>query len=146
MEIRGIVFASSVLEISLTACGSLTLACSIESARPANSKSTQSRLGTRNGYYFTIKASEFTRNFDLLNSKATLPEDHWGIVSRWSGISVILSKYVGIWLLGWWITMQLPFMTTLKYTRYPSIARGSSLAVNDRTLGVRVTPDRPRTP
>ena len=31
-------------------------------------------------------------------------------------------------------------------TRYPSTARGSSLAVNDCTLDVRVTSDRPSTP
>ena len=29
----------------------------------------------------------------------------------------------------------------VQYTRYPSTVRGSSLAVNDRTMGVRVTPD-----
>ena len=34
----------------------------------------------------------------------------------------------------------------LQYTRYPSTARGSSLAVNYRTLDVRVTSDRPSTP
>ena len=34
----------------------------------------------------------------------------------------------------------------LQYTRYPSTARCSSLAVNDRTLDVRVTSDRPSTP
>ena len=34
----------------------------------------------------------------------------------------------------------------LQYTRYPSTSRGSSLAVNDRTLDVRVTSDRPSTP
>ena len=33
----------------------------------------------------------------------------------------------------------------MQYTRYPSTARGSSLAVNDRTLDVRVTSDRPST-
>ena len=33
----------------------------------------------------------------------------------------------------------------LEYTRYPSTARGSSLAVNDCTLDVRVTSDRPST-
>ena len=32
------------------------------------------------------------------------------------------------------------------HDRYPSTARGSSLAVNDRTLDVRVTSDRPSTP
>ena len=34
-----------------------------------------------NWYYFTIKASELTRDFDLLNSIATSPEEleilHW---------------------------------------------------------------------
>ena len=34
----------------------------------------------------------------------------------------------------------------LQYTRYPSTARGSSLAVNDSTLDVQVTSDRPSTP
>ena len=34
----------------------------------------------------------------------------------------------------------------MQYTRYPSTARGSSLAVNDRTQDVRVTSDRPSTP
>ena len=30
----------------------------------------------------------------------------------------------------------------LQYTMYPSTARGSSLAANDRTMDVRLTPDR----
>ena len=34
----------------------------------------------------------------------------------------------------------------VQYTRYPSTARGSSLAFNDRTLDVRVMSDRPSTP
>ena len=34
----------------------------------------------------------------------------------------------------------------VQYTRYPSTARGSSLAVNDRTLDVQITSDRPSTP
>ena len=34
----------------------------------------------------------------------------------------------------------------LQYTMYLSTARGSSLAVNDRTMDVRVTGDRPSTP
>ena len=34
----------------------------------------------------------------------------------------------------------------LQYNRYPSTARGISLAVNDRTMDVRVTSDRPSTP
>ena len=34
----------------------------------------------------------------------------------------------------------------LQYTMYLSTARGSSLAVNDRTMDVRVTSDRPSTP
>ena len=34
----------------------------------------------------------------------------------------------------------------VQYTMNPSTARGSSLAVNDHTLGVQVTPDRPSTP
>ena len=34
----------------------------------------------------------------------------------------------------------------LQYTKYPSTDRGSSLAVNDRTLDVRVTSDVPSTP
>ena len=34
----------------------------------------------------------------------------------------------------------------LQYTRYPSTARGISLAVNDRTLDVQVKSDRPSTP
>ena len=34
----------------------------------------------------------------------------------------------------------------LQYTRYPSTARGSYLAVNDCTLDVQLTLDRPTTP
>ena len=34
----------------------------------------------------------------------------------------------------------------MQYTMYLSTARGSSLAVNDRTMDVRVTSDRPSTP
>ena len=34
----------------------------------------------------------------------------------------------------------------VQYTRYPSTAIGSSLAVNDRTLDVQVKSDRPSTP
>ena len=34
----------------------------------------------------------------------------------------------------------------LQYTRYTSTDRGSSLAVNDLTMEVRVTSDRPSTP
>ena len=37
-------------------------------------------------------------------------------------------------------------VTDLQYTMYLSTARGSSLAVNDRTVDVRVTSDRPSTP
>ena len=33
----------------------------------------------------------------------------------------------------------------MQYTMYPSTVRGSSLAVNDRTMDVRVTSDRPST-
>ena len=36
--------------------------------------------------------------------------------------------------------------TGVQYTMYPSTARGSSLAVNDRTMDVRVTSDRSSTP
>ena len=39
-----------------------------------------------------------------------------------------------------------PLEEVLQYTRYPSTPRGSSLAVKDRTLDVRVTSDRPITP
>ena len=34
----------------------------------------------------------------------------------------------------------------MQYTMYPSTAKGISLAVNDRTMDVRVTSDRPSTP
>ena len=37
-------------------------------------------------------------------------------------------------------------MYLMQYTRYPSTTRGSSLAVNYRTLDVRVMSDRPSTP
>ena len=41
---------------------------------------------------------------------------------------------------------EITLTVALQYTRDPSIPRGSSLAVNDRTLDVRVTSDRPNTP
>ena len=37
-------------------------------------------------------------------------------------------------------------MIMMQYTRYPSTARGSSLAVNDCTLDIKVTSDIPSTP
>ena len=42
--------------------------------------------------------------------------------------------------------LQCTAWKALQYTRHPSTARGSSLVVNDRTLDVRVTSDRPSTP
>ena len=39
-----------------------------------------------------------------------------------------------------------PRIDILQYTMYVSTARGSSLGVNDRTMDVRVTSDRPSTP
>ena len=36
-------------------------------------------------------------------------------------------------------------VVAVQYTRYPSTDRGSSLAVNNLTLDIRVTSDRPST-
>ena len=41
---------------------------------------------------------------------------------------------------------QSTILTSLQYTMYLSTARGSSLAINDRTMDVQVTSDRPSTP
>ena len=41
---------------------------------------------------------------------------------------------------------KFPDQSDVQYTRYPSTARGISLAVNDHTMDVRVTSDRPSTP
>ena len=46
---------------------------------------------------------------------------------------------------GWW-GVEIFFLGALQYTRYPSTAIGSSLAVNDCTLDILVTSDRPSTP
>ena len=46
-----------------------------------------------------------------------------------------------------WITICMScYFEPMQYTRYPSTASSSSLAVNDCTLDVRVTSDRPSTP
>ena len=113
VEIRGLVFTSSMIENSLIAYSILTLACSIVSAWLTNSKLMRSSQGMNNLSSFKIWASEFTGNCDLLNLIATFPEDHWGVVLVWSGISVLLSKDGVIWLSGRWITLQFPFVPTL---------------------------------
>ena len=41
---------------------------------------------------------------------------------------------------------KVPVKDKFQYTMYPSTARGSSLAVNDQTMDVRLTSDRPSTP
>ena len=55
-----------------------------------------------------------------------------------------LSKYTVVLRCDFLVTSI--FCVHVQYTRYPSTARGSSLAVNDSTLDVRVTSDRPITP
>ena len=45
-----------------------------------------------------------------------------------------------------WCEGGLQLADIVQYTMYPSTARGSSLAVNDCTMDVRVTSDRPSTP
>ena len=62
---------------------------------------------------------------------------------------VVLMRHY--WLVGRLLGLHsnmVPLVTcyTLQYTMYLSTARGSSLAVNDRTMDVRVTSDRPSTP
>ena len=50
------------------------------------------------------------------------------------------------WIFYWVILGSFDNRTVLQYTMYPSTSRGSSQAVNDRTMDIRVTSDRPSTP